>query len=271
MQKISKILSQNPNIPVIRQLYGQSTGNLVSQLKQYSNQSLYLIARKSFGLKSLLKYLQEQGHNYAIIGKEGTDTRLVEITVGEDLKLPKQEETGVYLELQGKKLRLQTQNSIFSREKIDDGTKILLDYLATQKIPERASILDLGAGYGAISVYLKQMLPESNLICYEIDPSSCENLAANLKPYQGVSIHCQDFFNSQFSSKIDYLIANPPLHISSKERQSLFSMVYENKPSLKLALVIKSRFTARFLQSATAQDPSIQALNFGKYDILTNF
>ena len=52
----------------------------------------------------------------------------------------------------GKEFRFKTDNGVFSKEKLDFGTRVLLENLPLKDM--HGDILDLGCGYGVVSIIL---------------------------------------------------------------------------------------------------------------------
>ena len=69
-------------------------------------------------------------------------------------------------EIRGVTLTLLTDAGVFAKEKVDRGTRLLLQAVP---LPERGPILDLGCGYGPIGITLAKLLPDA--LVYMSDPN----------------------------------------------------------------------------------------------------
>ena len=268
MKPIKRILAENPNIPLIQQLYGQNLDNILQQISTSQDKKIYLISQKQLGLKRILKFFKSNQIEFKIIGKKSPDLRLIELnpqTVNLEIT-----EQSVTLKVGETAKTLKTSNSIFSKNQIDPGSQKCLEYLEDKKLPITGQVLEVGSGYGAISYYLLSKYQEIFLDTYEIDQASVVNCEDNLKGFQNKKIHLKNFFNTKLFKKFDYLIANPPLHISSDERKQMFSKIHANNANLKMVLIIKSRFAQRFLDSCQKYYPSAKLIKIDNYFILTN-
>ncbi len=101
-------------------------------------------------------------------------------------------------------------NGVFSKEKLDFGTRLLIDNLLDNNIS--GSILDLGCGYGPITVILGNMNK-----CIQIDSVDVNEKAIILteKNIKLNNIKNANAFISNIyeniNKKYDYIITNPPI------------------------------------------------------------
>ena len=105
--------------------------------------------------------------------------------------------------------------NLFSREKLDIGTRFLLE-----QIPENAehkTILDLGCGNGIIGIAAKKTNPGAKIIFSDDSYQAIQSAKANFDAYfpdqsqdaQFVWTHC---FENQTPNSADAVICNPPFH-----------------------------------------------------------
>jgi 16S rRNA G1207 methylase RsmC len=71
-----------------------------------------------------------------------------------------------------------TSQSVFSKKRIDPGTKLLIEKMI---LPKEGTILDLGCGYGAIGIVAASINPKLNVIMTDINFRSIELAKLNLK------------------------------------------------------------------------------------------
>lgn len=74
-------------------------------------------------------------------------------------------------EIRGLSLRFTTDAGVFSKARVDRGTRILLEALPGETLAFMAGrpVLDLGCGYGPIGITLAKLLPAS--VVYMVDPN----------------------------------------------------------------------------------------------------
>lgn len=270
MKKIENLIPLIDKKILIEQHYGQNFQNILKQINDLNSIEVYLISCKRFGLKRILNKLKEQEVSYEVIGKRSPDYRLVKITKSKPIKIDSKE-SFVELKIKNILYKLKTTNAIFSRDSIDEGTQILISFLEKINTKKNKVFLDLGCGYGAISYYLAKTKQPEKILCYEIDPISADNAKFNLHNFESAKILNQDFLETGLEDIIDYWISNPPLHITSEQRENMVRILKINNPNLKFALVIKSRFVNRFKKTLVGHFDNILDIKIANYSILTNF
>src|SRR5215213_6607964 len=80
----------------------------------------------------------------------------------------------------GRTLLLQTDRGVFSADRIDPGTRLLLDH--GPPVPSAGDLLDLGCGYGPIAVALALRAPDARVWAVDVNERAlglcAENAAA---------------------------------------------------------------------------------------------
>lgn len=118
--------------------------------------------------------------------------------------------------------RFYSDASVFSKDHVDLGTITLLEYVKGLKL-DNCQCLDLGCGYGVISIILKKIFPTALVTGVDIN-SRAVNLAIENAIANDVNV---DFkINDGLSNldKYDYIITNPPIRAGKKVIYSWFEM-----------------------------------------------
>ena len=115
-------------------------------------------------------------------------------------------------ELCGRKFTFRTTWGLFSPRAIDEGTRLLLDYI---KVGEADNCLDLGCGYGPIGLALASLAPAWQTLmvdkdfvavdyaCKNIDLNHINNAEAILSnAFSEVSARCFDVIASNIPAKV---------------------------------------------------------------------
>jgi 16S rRNA (guanine1207-N2)-methyltransferase len=132
----------------------------------------------------------------------------------------------IFTSLNGFDLSFYTANNVFSPREIDEGTKILIENLI---LPQKGPLLDLGAGYGPIAIWLAKkyqiliaMAPEKyqkpEIYASEINERACWLLQRNIveNKCKEIQIIKGDFIDQktivQFKGvQFHAIYVNPPL------------------------------------------------------------
>lgn len=110
---------------------------------------------------------------------------------------------------------------VFSKNALDQGTKILLKQCAT--LPVAGRVGDLGCGIGVIGVILAQLF-EVTMQGFDTNPRAVELANLNYARYQVTgSNEVRDGLIGQF----DCVISNPPIRIGKEKLYALFDNVHD--------------------------------------------
>lgn len=120
----------------------------------------------------------------------------------------------------GHLLTFTTDNGVFSKTEIDEGTKILLDAVVQEGI--HGSVLDLGCGYGVVGIALKTVFPEIELTAVDVNPRAVELTELNCKKNQVfANVFVSDGF-AEITASFDAVVTNPPIRAGKKVIYKMF-------------------------------------------------
>jgi ribosomal protein L11 methylase PrmA len=123
--------------------------------------------------------------------------------------------TNVSARLLGRRFRFVTAPGLFSAERIDDGTRLLLEHLP-QTAP--ASVLDVGCGYGALGLPIASRFPDAAVLGVDRDLLAVETALGNaglatLTNVRGQgSLGYRDIGDVRF----DWIVCNVPARIGAE-------------------------------------------------------
>ena len=124
----------------------------------------------------------------------------------------------------GQLYTFETDNGVFSKKEIDEGTEILLNTIVDENLGK--DVLDLGCGYGVIGVVLKNLDPNRNLTCVDINPRAVELAGINCGKN---AVDCTCFVSDGFTNinqSFDAIISNPPIRTGKANIYRLFEDSY---------------------------------------------
>ncbi len=134
----------------------------------------------------------------------------------------KNNEYDVNFSFNGHEFHLVSNNGVFSKKRIDEGSFILINSLLSQSV--NGKILDLGCGYGPVGITLKYFFQNIELVMSDVN-SSCVELA--LKNSQMNNVNAQVILSDGFNNlenSFDWIVFNPPIRIG---KEKLFN-IYED-------------------------------------------
>jgi len=80
--------------------------------------------------------------------------------------------------IRGVPVEFVVESGVFSCERVDPGTKLLLEYAT---IPDEGIVLDMGAGYGVIGITLAKLNPKLKVYMVEINTRAVQLAKINAK------------------------------------------------------------------------------------------
>lgn len=147
-------------------------------------------------------------------------------------------------------LKLITDAGIFSKNRLDPGTELLVESLPLS--PELKAVLDLGCGYGPIGLTIAKLLPEATIYMSDINERAVELGIKNarLNGVANVIIKPGEGFEPFTGQKFDLIVTNPPIRAGKQVIYGLVDQAFEalNSGGL-LILVIKTKHGAKSMEA----------------------
>ncbi len=128
----------------------------------------------------------------------------------------------------GRKLSFISDNGVFSKNEIDEGTSILLNTI----VPLRLSghILDLGCAYGAIGLTLASFNSDARVTCADVNEraiSLCKENVKRLHLQEQVNVVISDRF-ANLEGTFDSIVINPPIRAGKKVTYAMYVESYDH-------------------------------------------
>jgi len=112
--------------------------------------------------------------------------------------------------LRGREITLLTEPGVFSRERVDRGTRLLIKHL---HIEPTDRILDLGCGYGAVGIVAALLAPRAEVTLVDINARAVALARDNLRANSISNAHVLhgDGFAPLAGRAFDLIALNPPI------------------------------------------------------------
>lgn len=108
-----------------------------------------------------------------------------------------------------KKYNVYSDNGVFSKDKFDYGTRLLLDSIDISKLS--GNVLDLGCGIGVVGIILGTINKNINIDMVDINERALSLVRDNLTLNKvKANVFSSDVY-SNVNEKYDYIITNPPI------------------------------------------------------------
>ena len=140
-------------------------------------------------------------------------------------------------ELNGESFSFETSYGVFSPKEIDDGTRLLLNYL---KVEEHYDWLDLGCGYGPIGIWMARKAPQGRTILLDKDFVAVEHVKENLKRNHITNAEAMlsNGMSSLKEQKFDLIVSNIPAKVGNEMLYLfMYDAFYHLKPGGKFVVV----------------------------------
>ncbi len=122
--------------------------------------------------------------------------------------------------LPGLHLNLRTDSGVFSADRLDPGTRLLLD--TAPPPPATGDLLDLGCGYGPLALVLAARSPGARIWAVDINERALELTARNASEADLPNVRCARPDDPALPPRFDLIWSNPPIRVG---KQALHQML----------------------------------------------
>jgi len=147
----------------------------------------------------------------------------------------------------GKSFEFLTASSVFSKRKIDSGTRLLIESMV---LPEKGCVLDIGCGYGAVGITVAKINPNLHVVMTDVNARAVRLAKKNveLNRVTNTEVRYGFFYEPVEDFKFNSILSNPPV---SAGMQTVKSIIV-GAPSVMAAsgsfqMVIRSKIGAKLL------------------------
>ena len=130
--------------------------------------------------------------------------------------------------INGKDFELESDLGVFSKDKLDYGSEVLVKSLLPIDLGE--SMLDLGCGIGPIGLSLAYFKPSLHVVCSDVNTRAlalCEENAKKLALSQQVTCLQSDIY-IEIEGKFHSIVSNPPIRAGKKVTYSIYEGALEH-------------------------------------------
>ena len=138
---------------------------------------------------------------------------------------------------------LMTDAGVFSKDKIDTGSEVLIQAAQESDFPE-GKILDLGCGYGSIGLTLAKTFSNRKIEMVDVNERALKLSQDNavLNDIENVKIYYSNIFDSVEGKDFAAIISNPPIRAGKKVVHQILEESYDHLvDGGKLQIVIQKK------------------------------
>lgn len=122
------------------------------------------------------------------------------------------------------------------------GQAFIAELVGHSNIRKNDTVLDIGAGSGAIAAVLARRA--KHVVAYEPEPAAAKLLAENMRRHENVDIVAKDFLRAELPELPYKVFSNIPFHLSSKIVRKL---VTAQRPPKAIYLIVQKQFAQKML------------------------
>ena len=163
--------------------------------------------------------------------------------------------------LRGRPFEFLTSSGMFSRSRIDLGTRLLIESMI---LPEKGCALDIGCGYGPVGIVAATLRPHMNVIMVDVNRRATLLARQNIlrSHLSNAEARCGDLYSPVEDLVFDCILSNPPV---SAGMETVKAMICEAPKHMtekgSLQTVVRSKVAGKRLCSFFEEA-------FGNVDVL---
>ena len=162
----------------------------------------------------------------------------------------------------GKSFEFLTASSVFSKRKVDSGTRLLIESMA---LPEAGCILDIGCGYGVVGIAAAKLNPKLHVVMTDVNARAVRLAKKNvaLNRVTNVEVRYGFFYEPVEDLKFNCVLSNPPVSAGMEAVKAIVAgapKVMTSEASFQM--VIRSKIGAKIL-------PTLFTETFGGCNVLS--
>lgn len=122
----------------------------------------------------------------------------------------------------GLELALRSDEGVFSKRRLDEGSRLLIETILREPLGKR--ILDLGCGYGPIGIAVALKRPEAEVVLSDVNRRAVKLAAENVRALglEGRAKAVESDLYAQIDGTFDAIITNPPIRAGKKTLAGIY-------------------------------------------------
>ena len=131
--------------------------------------------------------------------------------------------------LKGNTLSFTSDNGVFSKHKVDFGSELLVESYDIPEQFQKASLLDIGCGYGTMGLAYGKAYPELSVEMIDVNERALLLAQENAKKngIHNVDIHESNLYDSVKKSQYEIIISNPPIRAGKIVVHTILEKAYD--------------------------------------------
>jgi 16S rRNA G1207 methylase RsmC len=157
--------------------------------------------------------------------------------------------------LRGREVTVQVAGGVFSGDRLDLGTRVLLD--AVDDPPAAGTLVDVGCGWGPLTIAMAQASPAARVVAVDVNARARDLTARNARALglDNVTVVHPDEAPALVAEGIDEIWSNPPIRIGKGPLHELLrEWLGRLRPDGRAQLVVQRNLGADSLHRWLAEE-----------------
>lgn len=153
----------------------------------------------------------------------------------------KSEEIHIHFQYRQHELVFVSDYGVFSKERVDYGSRVLLD--AMNLLPQQRRLLDVGCGYGTLGISLKKEYPWLEVEMVDVNERAVHlaNASIHTNGLNNIQAYKSDIYENVHQC-FDVIVSNPPIRAGKKVVFEILQGAYDHLNDLgELIVVIQKK------------------------------
>ncbi len=150
--------------------------------------------------------------------------------------------------LRGRPFKFLTASSVFSKRRIDPGTRLLIESMI---LPESGYVLDMGCGYGAVGIAAAVFNPKLHVIMVDVNERAVRLAKKNIEINHvgNVEVRHGHLYEPVKNTVFDCILSNPPVSAGLATVKALITEAPRHMTEkATFQMVVKSKIGGKRLQ-----------------------
>jgi len=162
----------------------------------------------------------------------------------------------------GKTFEFLTASSVFSKRKVDCGTRLLIESMV---LPKTGCVLDIGCGYGVVGISVAKLNPKLHVVMTDVNARAVRLAKKNLSLNRitNAEVRYGFFYEPVEDLKLNCVLSNPPVSAGMETVKAIVTgapTVMAIEASFQM--VIRSKIGAKML-------PALFTETFGNCEVVS--
>jgi 16S rRNA G1207 methylase RsmC len=163
--------------------------------------------------------------------------------------------------LYGRNFEFLTASSVFSKTKVDLGTRVLIESMV---LPDKGNVLDIGCGYGAVGIVAAALKPKVCVVMTDVNMRAVRLARKNLERNRisNAEVRYGYFYEPVEKLLFDCVLSNPPVSAGMETVKTIVNQAPKAMTNnATFQMVIRSKIGAKAL-------PELFSETFGNCTVL---